>query len=406
MKRKINLKTIIIILLISIVIAIDVVIVLFTMIKKNRVKYENNNILELIEYKAKNTFEYDSKQYIKDVINKDVEGKIDTSILGDNNMLVKNPENENQIYNLIYKVEDKTPPLILGSNTKTVYKGDKSDLTNKYLCGDNHDSKPKCYIEGSYNTDKIGSYNLKYIAEDESGNKSEKNITLKVINKTSGSSSSSSTVKRTPLKDYISKYKKEDTKIGIDVSAWQDDINWKKVKDAGVEFAILRIGYGPSSGELKLDKWFDNNIKKAKEVNMPLGVYFYSYAKNKEQAKEQANWIVNKLNKQELEIGIAFDWENWNSFNSYDVSFKELSDIADTFIDEVEANGYKGYLYSSAYYLNHIWREFDNTWLAYYTSNNDFEKPYSIWQLSSSGSVNGISGSVDINVMYNDKNKH
>ena len=63
-------------------------------------------------------------------------------------------------------------------------------------------------------------------------------------------------------------------------------------------------------------------------------------------------------------------------------------------------------LYSSAYYLNIIWKNYDKTWLAYYTSNNDFKKPYIMWQLTSSGKVNGISGSVDIDVLYKNKNKH
>ena len=63
-------------------------------------------------------------------------------------------------------------------------------------------------------------------------------------------------------------------------------------------------------------------------------------------------------------------------------------------------------LYSSAYYLNNIWDDFENTWVAYYTSNNDFKKPYIMWQLSSSGSVDGISGSVDMDILYENKNEH
>ena len=63
-------------------------------------------------------------------------------------------------------------------------------------------------------------------------------------------------------------------------------------------------------------------------------------------------------------------------------------------------------LYSSAYYLNHIWRNFDNTWLAYYTKNNDYKKDYIMWQLSSKGEVKGISSSVDIDILYDKKNEH
>ena len=225
--------------------------------------------------------------------------------------------------------------------------------------------------------------------------------------KTSTTPSTPKPVKRTPIKTYISKYKKSNTKVGIDVSAWQDNINWKKAKKAGVEFAMLRIGYGhTNSNELVMDKQFKNNLKGAKEAKVPIGLYFYSYAKTEEQAKQQANWIVKQLNGQKLDLPIAFDWENWNSFNKYNVSFKKLKNIAQTFIDTVEEHGYKGMLYSSAYYINQIWGVFDNTWLAYYTSNNDFSKPYIMWQLSSKGSVDGISGSVDIDVLYKNKNEH
>ena len=402
-------KKLIIILAIVLFIIIDTIILILTLNKK-----ENNKeiikedkpkevILETIELKDL-TYEYDSDTKLKDVLNIEIDGILDTLTLGDNQ---KEIIQDNKKYIINYTVVDVTPPLIIGSTTKTTTKGTKIDLVNKYMCGDNHDTKPKCTIEGEYDINKVGTYSLTYRAEDESGNKSSKAIKLKVINKSSSSSSSSASKGKTPLKDYINKYKNENTKIGIDVSAWQDDIDWKKAKADGVEFAMLRIGYGPtSSNEIKLDKWFNNNIKKAKEQGIPVGVYLYSYAKTIKDIKEQAKWIKDKLNGQTLELPIAFDWENWSTFNKYDVSFKELNDLAKAFIEEVENYGYEGMLYSSAYYLNHIWKEYDNTWLAYYTKNNDYSKSYTMWQLTSSGKVNGISGPVDVNILYSDKNNH
>lgn len=357
-------------------------------------------------------YEYDSRILLKDIIESDIDGYLNTEKLGKQTINIT--DKNNKTYQIDYEVVDTTPPLILGGTTKSTTEGTKINLVNKYMCGDNHDSKPKCYIEGEYDINKVGTYSLKYIAEDSSGNKSSKNIKLKVKEKkntssssSSSSSSGSSSVKRTKLSSYIKTYKKDNTKIGIDVSAWQDNIDWKKAKKDGVEFAMLRIGYGHTSkNEIVLDKWFENNIKKTKENKIPIGVYLYSYAKTKNEAIEQAQWIIKKLNGQKLDLPIAFDWENWNSFNKYGVSFKELSDIADAFINEVEKAGYKGMLYSSAYYLNHIWRNFDNTWLAYYTKNNDYKKDYIMWQLSSKGEVKGISGSVDIDILYNKKNEH
>ena len=378
---------------------------------EEKIPEEENNIEEVVikkEYKInKLVFEYDTQVYLKDILEVDIEGLLDTETLGKQTKEVIHGTDK---YIIDYKVVDTTPPIIMGTNTKKTTKGKKINLVNKYMCGDNHDDKPNCYIEGEYDINKVGTYNLKYVAKDSSGNKSTKNIKLKVVEppKPGGSSSSTSTpVKKTAIKKYIKKYKKDNTKIGIDVSAWQDNINWEKAKKAGVEFAMIRIGYGPTSdNEIKEDKWFKNNIKGAKKAGIPVGIYLYSYAKSVEDAKEQIKWIHKKLNGEKLELPIAFDWENWSSFNKYKVSFKKLNDIAKAFIDEANKYGYDGMLYSSAYYLNHIWKQFDNTWVAYYTSNNDFSKPYIMWQLSSKGGVDGISGPVDIDVLYEDKNVH
>ena len=353
------------------------------------IEEENKNEKEVIDNLV---YQYDQDVYLNEIIEIDSQDKLDTQTLGDRSLDIEN-------YTINYKVVDTKKPIIGGSSTVKVEKGKSINLVNKFMCGDNYDDKPKCYIEGDYDLNTLGTYDLTYVAEDSSGNKSTKKFKLKVINKTT--SSSSSTVKRTKISEYIKKYKNENTKIGIDVSAWQDNIDWAKAKKDGVEFAILRIGYGhTNSGELKLDNWFERNIKEAKKQGIELGVYFYSYAKSEEDARAQAKWIVKKLNGQKLELPIAFDWENWSSFNKYNVSFKHLNDIAYAFIDEVEKNDYEGMLYSSAYYLKNIWKDYDKVWLAYYTDNNDFSKPFNIWQLSSKGKVNGISGSVDIDVLY------
>ena len=338
------------------------------------------------------TFEFNSKVLLKDIIKKEKDGILDTSSLG-------NKVFEDDEYIINYNVVDTTKPLILGSNTKTVEVNKKTDLTNKFLCGDNYDDTPKCYIEGYYDINKIGTYNLTYVAIDSSGNKSTKDFKLKVVKPSS--STSTDTKPRIKISEFIKKYKTDKTRIGIDVSAWQDDIDWKKVKDSGVEFAIIRIGFGHTSkGEIKIDNWYLNNIKKAKEQNIDLGLYFYSYASSEKEAIEQADWTIKTFDGESLSLPIAFDWEDWSDFNSYKVSFKKLNNIASSFINEIEKHGYDGMLYGSAYYLNRIWEDYDKTWLAYYTDNNDYEKDYMIWQLSSRGEVPGIVGNVDINVLY------
>lgn len=383
MKKKYILITILVVLFLALIILIISII-------------KNKNNINIHTYNLK--YEYYQKVTFKDAINIDVDDVLDTTELGH---FVREITLNDEKHIIEYDVVDTTPPVIIGSNTKTVELGKKVNLVNKYLCGDNYDDVPKCTIEGDYYLNKVGKYKLTYKATDSSGNTSTKKFTLKVIEKTDDSNSSSST-KKTPISKYIKKYKNENTMIGIDVSTWQGEVDYEKVKKDGVEFVIIRIGFGhTNSGEIKLDNQFKNNIKKAKEAGLKVGLYLYSYAENEEQAKEQANWIVDKLDGEKLDLPIAFDWENWNSFNSYKMSFTKLNNSANSFINELEKNGYEGMLYSSAYYLNRIWTDYKNIWLAYYTDNNDFnEKPFMLWQLTSSGKVNGIDGAVDIDVLY------
>lgn len=346
------------------------------------------------------SYNFNDKVYIKDLTGIDTNETLDTLTLGDNSINIDN-------YEINYSVVDNVKPLILGSSSATVYTGStEKDVVNKYLCGDNHTSKPDCHIEGTYDLNKVGEYKVTYIARDESGNEETKEITLKVKKKPKSSSSSSSSAKaKDPIKDYISKYKNENTMIGVDVSAWQGTINFAKAKKDGVEAAIIRLGYGPSSGQLKLDSKFKANLKGFKEQNIPVGVYFYSYAKTKEDVKKQAEFIIKNLNGETLDLPIAFDWENWGSYNKYNLSFKDLNDLYLTFSEEIQKAGYNSMLYSSAYYLNRLWDVHNNTWVAYYTSNNDFKKEYMMWQATSKGKVSGISGPVDIDIIYNNKIK-
>ena len=357
-------------------------------------------------YKLK--LEYNQKKTIKSIIKVKVSGKLDTTKLG---TFTKKVKVGKVTYTIKYTVVDTTKPVILGGNVSTTV-GKKVNLVNKFLCGDNYDDTPKCRVIGDYDFNTVGKYPLKYKATDSSGNSRTVSFTLTVKEKKTStgtsSSSSTSTKKGKPISKYISKYKNKNTMIGVDVSSWQEEIDWAKAKKAGVEFAIIRIGFGhTNSGEIKMDKQFQNNIKNAKKNKIKVGLYFFSYAENEIQAKQHADWIIKQLDGQKLDLPIAFDWENWGSFNSYHMSFTRVHNSAQKFISTLEKAGYKGMLYSSAYYLTRLWgANFKNQWLAYYTDNNDYtEKPFMMWQATSSGKVDGIPGFVDIDILYKNKIK-
>ena len=312
----------------------------------------------------------------------------------------KDGNEETQIYEFDIKVVDNEAPLIFSSKKYYLEQNGKDNLKSKPLCGDNYTSNMKCVIVGEYDISKIGEYPIKITATDEAGNYTEKEATVIVQEKVKESSSSI-----TPyyLKDFIKAYKKDNTLIGVDVSVWQGNINWTKVKKAGISFAIIRIGYGhTSSGNLALDGKFQKNLKEAKKAGIKVGVYFYSHAKNTKEAKQQAEWVVKQLKGSKLDLGVSFDWEIWSKFMSYKISFGDLNDIANVFMDTINAHGYDAYNYGSLNYHKYVW----NTpkygiWLAWYTKNNDYrDKDYIMWQATSSGKVDGINGRVDLNVLY------
>ena len=360
-----------------------------------------------IELESNKIYEYAEEVLSYDLIDDDSititsdNTLLDTSTLGEHKIRIEFIKEETKAYDeVIYYVVDTTEPLVLINSTYTYNKGDKDNLVNRILCADNYDKRPNCYIEGNYDFNTIGTYNLKHIAIDTSNNKVENDFILKIVKPSS--SSSSSNKPKYKIEDLIKEHKNDNTLIGIDVSEWQGNINYQKVKDAGVEFVMIRVGFGHNrNNEIIMDKQFKNNIKNAKEANLKVGLYFYSYANTIDKVKEQVKWINDNLEGQALDLPIAFDWEDWSSFNSYNMSLTDIKQIAKTFISESERYGYKGMLYSSKYYLEKIWgiNKYD-TWLAHYTDKTNYEGNYYIWQLSNRGKVDGIYGDVDLDILY------
>ena len=182
------------------------------------------------------------------------------------------------------------------------------------------------------------------------------------------------------------------------------NVDFSKLKSAGVEFVIIRIGSSTGiNGENFIDSKFIQNIKNANSVGIPVGVYFYSYANSVDRAISDAKWIIENIKDYKVELPIAFDWENWGSFNTYELSFFGLTNMAKRFMDTVKDAGYDAMLYSSKTYLENIWMSVDYpVWLAHYTKNTNYAGDYSYWQICSNGRVDGINGDVDIDIRYID----
>ncbi len=350
--------------------------------------------------------EFNSKVKVSDFI-KSINGtilddyQIDTTKLGNKEIefKFKNDDNIKVKYQYNINIVDKTKPLIWLDDIYKVAVNSDIKLEEKILCGDNYDSKPNCFIEGDYDLNTIGDYDLVFKALDNSGNEAIQPFTLKVYEPTSEEKGEKENY---PFSQAISQYKTANNKIGIDVSKWQGDIDFAKLKENGVEFVMIRVGgTRGKNGKYFVDEKFKQNIKNANKENIPVGVYFYSYADSSKKAKEEAKWVLNQIKNYQVDLPIAFDWEEWSNFNEYNLSFFGLTSMAEEFLKVIEANGYKGMLYSSKNYLEKIWLDSKyDIWLAHYTLKTDYTKDFKMWQICDNGQVTGIEGFVDIDVLY------
>ena len=209
-----------------------------------------------------------------------------------------------------------------------------------------------------------------------------------------------------------SKYKNYTIYDCVDVSAWQGEINWKKVKAAGITHAIIRVGfrlYG-SKGTLMKDSWFDKNMENANKAGIKLGVYIYSQALNKKEAEEEAAYTIKYIKKYKdtITMPVVFDYEfspSGGRFTAGKISKKTMTNNCIYFCEKIKAAGFEPMVYANYSMLsNHL----DSSrleskykiWLAHYNKTTSYAGEFYIWQYTSEGSVKGITGDVDMNFIY------
>ena len=192
---------------------------------------------------------------------------------------------------------------------------------------------------------------------------------------------------------------------GIDVSHYQGNVNWEKVKPQ-IDFAILRMGLGddiPSQD----DKQFERNYAECVKLGIPFAVYFFSYAVNKAKVQTEIAHIKRLLNGKKINAPVYIDVENTRGLDWRTISNTELLGIMQEFNAQLNALGYKMGIYSSrsAFWnekMTDKWYDSISKWVAEYGDKvHDFNRTYDIWQHTSKGSVDGIDGNVDMNIMYN-----
>ena len=203
---------------------------------------------------------------------------------------------------------------------------------------------------------------------------------------------------------------KQESYVGVDVSAFQHDIDWNQVKSSGVDFAMLRLGYRGwgANGTLVEDEYIQQNLRGTAAAGMPIGAYFFSQATTLDEVHEEIEFMLEILGDYQLEYPIVLDWEVANPTEGrvQNVTRRELTDMLRYFCDEMSARGFDPMVYfnwtqaSRMIYLNEL--EDYPFWLALYQDRMTFPFRVEMWQYTSEGKVPGIEGDVDVNVYIPD----
>ena len=195
-------------------------------------------------------------------------------------------------------------------------------------------------------------------------------------------------------------------KTGVDVSTYQQEIDWEAVAGDGIDFAILRLGYrGYTEGGLFPDQTFAQNLQGALDAGLEVGVYFFSQAITPEEAEEEADYILEALGGRKITYPVAFDWEPitpGENARTDGLDGAALTRCAVAFCKRVEKAGLRPAVYfnQTQAYLRYDLRELADydLWLAEYGVRPDFYYRFDLWQYTHTGRVAGIEGDVDLNL--------
>lgn len=216
----------------------------------------------------------------------------------------------------------------------------------------------------------------------------------------------------TGYKSYLDEGKGITAKTGIDVSEFQgEEIDWKQVRDAGIEFVIIRLGYRAygESGELVLDAMFDRNVQGALDAGLQVGVYFFSQAITASEAVEEAEYVLEHIRTYDIDGPVVYDTEDikWDTARTDINTDVEFTNFCKVFCDIIESEGYDSMIYANLPWMTYTLKMDQLTdydfWYADYHDLPECPYDYKIWQYSETGAVPGITGNVDLNIWFQEE---
>ncbi len=199
----------------------------------------------------------------------------------------------------------------------------------------------------------------------------------------------------------LTKEKVIETYIGIDVSKWNGDIN---IEEGEYDFAIIRVGYTSTTDgiTIKNDEKFHNFVQQCIDEGIPYGVYYYSLASTPQQAKKEADFVLEEIKGYNPTLGVYIDMED--KLYQEHLPVETLTSCALTFVEEIEKNGYQAGVYANKYWWDNKLdtEQLDKyyMWIAIYSDTYTLQQPYDIHQYTNTGKVPSIDGDVDLNIVH------
>ena len=196
---------------------------------------------------------------------------------------------------------------------------------------------------------------------------------------------------------------------GIDVSAYQGDVNWNMVAASGIEFALIRVGYrGYGTGKIVEDTYARDNLRDANLAGLKVGAYFFSQALNEQEVEEEVAFLLDIIKDYEITMPVVFDWEYVNdTARTADMDPRTLTDLNLYYCELMEAAGYQPMIYFNSHQARTLLYLYELEeypfWLAYYNNRMNYPHRFEMWQYTCTGRVPGIKGDVDINVLLLDQ---
>ena len=238
---------------------------------------------------------------------------------------------------LTLKDDRDAPVFLIFSDNVEIKQGNIFDVNDYVGYGDDVDRNPLLTVTGEVDPSVLGTYPLTLTLTDEAGHSRVENMNVHVVSEYTQSEGRA----KEDFSTFSSNYKTENTILGIDVSRWQGDIDFEQVKNAGCEFVIIRIG-GYDDGSQYEDKYYMTNIRNAKAAGLKVGIYWHAEESSLEEIKSNVAYMMGILNGEELDFPIVYDWEDFTSFQNYNMNLHDLNTCFEAFYNEVKAYGSGG----------------------------------------------------------------